>query len=85
MHEATLSGLSILIVEDEALLRKQIGAHLEKQGADVTGADTLRAARGPCRCSQRATVVLPVPVSPWMRTGDNRSFIRLSAAMILSN
>src|SRR5439155_1604396 len=45
MHEATLSGLSILIVEDEALLRKQIGAHLEKQGADVTGADTLRAAR----------------------------------------
>ena len=31
MHEATLSGLSILIVEDEALLRKQIGAHLEKQ------------------------------------------------------
>src|SRR5438876_6753151 len=45
MHEATLSGLSILIVEDETLLRKQIGAHLEKRGADVTGADTLQAAR----------------------------------------
>src|SRR5258708_12724085 len=45
MHEATLSGLSILIVEDEALLRKQIVAHLEKRGADVTGADTLQAAR----------------------------------------
>src|SRR5438045_3010208 len=45
MHDATLSVLSILIVEDEELLRKQIGAHLEKQGADVTGADTLRAAR----------------------------------------
>src|SRR6266581_9238372 len=45
MHETTLSGLSILIVEDEALLRKQIGAHLEKRGADVTGADTLQAAR----------------------------------------
>src|SRR5436190_8462913 len=45
MHDATLSGLSILIVEDEALLRKQIGAHLEKRGADVTGADTLQAAR----------------------------------------
>ena len=45
MHEATLSGLSILIVEDEALLRKQIGAHLEKRGAEVTGADTLQAAR----------------------------------------
>ena len=45
MHEATLSGLSILVVEDEALLRKQIGAHLEKRGADVTGAGTLEAAR----------------------------------------
>ena len=45
MHEATLSGLSILIVEDEGLLRKQIGAHLEKRGAEVTGADTLQAAR----------------------------------------
>jgi len=45
MHEPTLSGLSILVVEDEALLRKQIGAHLEKRGADVTGADTLKAAR----------------------------------------
>ncbi len=45
MYDATLSGLSILIVEDEALLRKQIGAHLEKRGADVTGADTLQAAR----------------------------------------
>src|SRR5881396_1788159 len=45
MHDATLSGLSILIVEDEALLRKQIGAHLEKRGADVTGADTLQTAR----------------------------------------
>src|SRR5881396_1538086 len=45
MHEPTLSGLSILVVEDEALLRKQIGAHLEKRGADVTGAGTLEAAR----------------------------------------
>ena len=45
MHEATLSGLSILVVEDETLLRKQIGAHLEKRGADVTGAETLQAAR----------------------------------------
>src|SRR3989475_403970 len=45
MHEATLSGLSILVVEDETLLRKQIGAHLEKRGADVTGADTVQAAR----------------------------------------
>src|SRR6266699_2657576 len=45
MHEATLSGLSILIVEDETLLRKQIAAHLNKLGADVTGADTAQAAK----------------------------------------
>lgn len=45
MHDVALAGLSILIVEDESLLRKQISAHLEKLGADVTGADTVQGAR----------------------------------------
>src|SRR5437773_10781777 len=45
MYDASLSGLSILIVEVESILRKQIVAHLAKRGADVTGADTLQAAR----------------------------------------
>src|SRR5438046_1431535 len=45
MQEVPLSGLSILIVEDETLLRKQLCAHLDKLGADVTGADTVRAAK----------------------------------------
>src|SRR5438876_962384 len=45
MQDAALSGLSILIVEDETLLRKQIAAHLNKLGADVTGADTAQAAK----------------------------------------
>src|SRR5438094_3577062 len=45
MQDVTLAGLSILIVEDEALLRKQIAAHLERLGADVTGADSVRAAK----------------------------------------
>ena len=45
MQDVTLAGLSILIVEDETLLRKQIGAHLDKLGADVTGADTVQAAK----------------------------------------
>ncbi len=40
-----LSGLNILIVEDELYLRKQIAAQLEHLGADVTGAGTLKAAR----------------------------------------
>src|SRR5947199_6153137 len=45
MQDVTLAGLSILIVEDEALLRKQIAAHLGRLGADVTGADSVRAAK----------------------------------------
>lgn len=45
MQDVTLAGLSLLIVEDESLLRKQIAAYLETLGAEVTGADTLHAAR----------------------------------------
>jgi DNA-binding NtrC family response regulator len=37
--------LSVLVVEDDLLLRKQITAQLESQQADVTGAPTLDAAR----------------------------------------
>jgi DNA-binding NtrC family response regulator len=45
MPDAALTGLSILIVEDEPLLRRQLAADLERLGADVTGAGTLEAAR----------------------------------------
>ena len=45
MPEAELTGLSILIVEDETLLRKQIAAQLERLGADATGVGTLEGAR----------------------------------------
>jgi DNA-binding NtrC family response regulator len=45
MEDAALSGLSLLIVEDEVLLRKQLAAYLEKLGVDVTGVGTLAAAR----------------------------------------
>src|SRR5437870_8031452 len=45
MQDGTLAGLSILIVEDEPLLRKQIAAHLDKLSADVTAADSVQAAR----------------------------------------
>ena len=40
-----LTGLEILIVEDEALLRKQLSAQLERLGMEVTGTGTLNAAR----------------------------------------
>jgi DNA-binding NtrC family response regulator len=45
MQNTELAGLSILIVEDDPLLRKQTAAHLEKLGADVTVAARLQAAR----------------------------------------
>jgi DNA-binding NtrC family response regulator len=41
----TLAGLSVLVVEDEALLRRRLAAHLEALGADVTSVETLDAAR----------------------------------------
>jgi two-component system, NtrC family, response regulator AtoC len=45
MQTEILAGLSVLIVEDELLLRKQITAKLESLGAEVTAAGTLEAAR----------------------------------------
>jgi DNA-binding NtrC family response regulator len=45
MPTKLLAGLDLLVVEDESLLRKQIVAHLESLGAEVTGAGTLQAAR----------------------------------------
>jgi DNA-binding NtrC family response regulator len=43
--EDSLSGLSILIVDDEAMLRRRLAAHLEALGADVTGVGTLEDAQ----------------------------------------
>lgn len=41
----SLTGTNVLVVEDEPLERRGIVAFLERQGADVTGVDTLAAAR----------------------------------------
>lgn len=45
MQNPALASLSILIVEDEPLLRKQITAYFERLGADVTSAESLERAR----------------------------------------
>lgn len=45
VQTATLSGLSVLVLEDEPLLRKQISAYLERLGADVTTVDAVAKAR----------------------------------------
>src|SRR5260370_10781033 len=44
MSDAGLCGLSILVVEDEPLLRKQLVAELERLRADVAAAESLAAA-----------------------------------------
>jgi DNA-binding NtrC family response regulator len=41
----SLAGLSVLVVDDEAMLRRRLTAHLEALEADVTGVDTLTGAR----------------------------------------
>ncbi len=45
MSSEPLSGLSLFLLDDEPMLRRQLSATLERLGADVTAADSLRAAR----------------------------------------
>jgi len=45
MKSLGLNGLSLLIVEDELLLCKELSAYLEERGMEVTAAGTLAAAR----------------------------------------
>jgi len=45
MEPRLLAGLDLVIIEDEVLLRKQITAHLQSLGAEVTAVGSLQAAR----------------------------------------
>lgn len=45
MRNTVLTDASILIIEDETLLRKQISAYLERQGAGVMGVGSLEQSR----------------------------------------
>ncbi len=45
MSNSDLTGLRILLVEDEPMLRRRLGAQLEKLGAEIALAEDLRAAR----------------------------------------
>lgn len=38
----SLAGLSVLLIEDEALLRRRLGAHLQSLGAEVAESETLK-------------------------------------------
>jgi len=45
MHQSNLKGLAVLVVDDEAVLRKRLAAYLEKNGAEVTAASNVAEAR----------------------------------------
>lgn len=45
MQPARLAGLSLLVVEDDALLRRQVAAQLERMGMDVTAVSSVGEAR----------------------------------------
>jgi two-component system response regulator AtoC len=45
MSKSTLSGLSVLVLEDELLLRKRLAGFLDAEGAAVTAVSTVAAAR----------------------------------------
>jgi len=60
MSATDLKALSILVVEDEPLLLRQLAAHLERFGADVTTADSITAARQWIRDGQFDFVLLDV-------------------------
>lgn len=44
-NETALAGLSVLVVDDEALLRRRLSAHLKALGAEVAEAECLETAR----------------------------------------
>lgn len=44
-NETSLAGLSVLVLDDEAMLRRRLSAHLNALGADVVGATCLEDAR----------------------------------------
>src|SRR4030095_1715460 len=45
MSAINLTGLNILVLEDDSVLRKRITARLEALGADVVGGESVAAAR----------------------------------------
>lgn len=45
MSKSPISGVSVLLLEDEVVLRKRLAAYLEKEGAEVTAVNTVASAR----------------------------------------
>src|ERR1041384_8046518 len=60
MNDAGLSGLAILVIEDEVLLRKQIVGFLQTSGAEASSAGTLEESRKLIQDSQFDFVLIDV-------------------------
>jgi len=60
MSATELQNLSLLVLEDEPLLRRQLAAHLTRFGAEVTTAESLAAARQQLRSGQFDIALLDV-------------------------
>jgi len=86
MPTKLLTGLDVLVIEDETLLRKQIVAHLESQGAEVTGAGTLEAARGALAGSSYDFALLDVNLPDGRGTTllENKSFLEHSGVIVMT-
>ena len=60
MSATTLKAVSILVVEDEPMLRRQLAANLDRFGADVTLADSVSSSRRSLRDGQFDFVLLDI-------------------------
>lgn len=78
MSTTDLREVSILVVEDESLLRRQLAATLKQFGADVTTAETLAGARRCLREAQSDFVLLDVNLPDGLGTDLlGKKFFRL--------
>ncbi|MDF7798817.1 sigma-54 dependent transcriptional regulator [Pontiellaceae bacterium B1224] len=59
-NDSSLAGLSVLVVDDEALLRRRLAAHLKELGAEVTQSECLETARSRLAASVYDFVLLDI-------------------------
>ena len=83
VNTTDLKGLSILVLEDEPLLRRQLHAHLTRFGAEVATADSLAATRQRLNDGQFDFVLLDVNLPDGLGTDLLRDQAFPSATAII--
>jgi DNA-binding NtrC family response regulator len=86
MSTTDLKAVSILVVEDESMLRRQLAANLERFGADVTAADSVAAARRCLREGQPDFVLLDVNLPDGLGTDllREKAFSPATAVIVMT-